>query len=46
METIEESLKLWTDRVLKSKRKEMSPGEVSSMFQQQVNYRRKNSPVS
>jgi hypothetical protein len=36
MDTIEDSLKLWTDKVLKSKRKEMSPGEVSSMFQQQV----------
>ena len=36
MKTTEECIRLWTDRIVNSKRKEMSPGELSSMFQQPV----------
>jgi hypothetical protein len=32
----EKCLKLWRDRILITKRKELSPSEVASLFQQKV----------
>jgi hypothetical protein len=37
MDSLEQSLKLWRDKVMNTyKRKELSPGDLSSMFQQEV----------
>lgn len=33
MPTTEECLQVWRDNISKSKRKELSPGELSSLFQ-------------
>ena len=33
---VEKCLKLWRDRILITKRKELSPSEVASLFQQKV----------
>jgi hypothetical protein len=33
---MEKCLKLWRDRILITKRKELSPSEVASLFQQKV----------
>jgi hypothetical protein len=35
-ELIESSLKLWREKIMSNKRKELTPGELSSMFQNNV----------
>lgn len=35
-ERIESSLKLWREKIMNNKRKELTPGELSSMFQNNV----------
>ncbi len=37
-ERIESSLKLWREKIMNNKRKELTPGELSSMFQNNVRF--------